>query len=857
MLGYTQKEALIKWTDLATDHPINEIGFQNTVRAIETGEPQPPYELELKHKNGQKVFVEVREAPVIVDGKTVSIVGALSDITQRKNAEEALKSSENKYRSLFENANDAIFLLKNSIWIDCNTTTEKMFGYYKNEMIGMSPVQVSPEFQHDGRRSDEKAIEKISDALKGYPQFFEWIHTRKDGSEFSTEVSLNKIEINDQIMLLAIVRDITERKQSEEALAEKEKHYRTLFDLSPAGILIEDSNGNILDLNESFCRNSGYKREEVIGKNVSILGPREREGDIKKNIDEILSGTELEHDVINRKKDGSLGYLRLRECSITLPDGSLGILCVANDVTERKEAERALFKSEKRYRNFFEEDISGNFISTPAGKILECNSAFVRMFGFNSKEEVFSFDASDFYLDPNSREQFLKELKEKRSIDLWGTELKRKDGSQIFTSEHTVGIFDDNGELGKIQGYIFDITELIKTQRELIKAKEAAESANKLKDAFIANMSHEIRTPLNGILGMTSLIKESFEKYSTGENREYFAAIDIASRRIIRTIDMILNFSRLQVGDFPTSFKMVELSKLIKDLVDEYKFAAESRSLTLSFVNDIGKLEQYADEYSLTQALSNLLDNAIKYTKNGFVKILLYKDISGKIKIDIQDSGIGMSEEYLKGLFQPYSQEEIGYSRGYEGVGLGLSLVKKFLDLNNADISIKSTKGKGSTFSISMDFIEERTSDSDTIQEEVISRLDNEDKLVAEKIHTVLVVEDDTVNQGFIRAIVNRVGKMNPFCVDNAAEALKVLENEKVDLILMDISLRGEMNGLELTKLLRKNDKYKDLPIIAVTAHAFPTDRQVTIEAGCNDYLAKPFSSQELIDKINTALRLV
>ena len=268
-------------------------------------------------------------------------------------------------------------------------------------------------------------------------------------------------------------------------------------------------------MNESFCRKKAVnKREEVIGKNVSILGPREREGDIKKNIDEILSGKELEHDVINRKKDGSLGYLRLRECSITLPDGSLGILCVANDVTERKEAERALFKSEKRYRNFFEEDISGNFISTPAvtwNAIL----AFVRMFGFNSKEEVFSFDASDFYLDPNSREQFLRELKEKRSVDLWGTELKRKDGSQIFTSEHTVGIFDDNGKLGKIQGYIFDITELIKTQRELIKAKEAAESANKLKDAFIANMSCEIRTPLNGILGMTSLIKESFEKYST------------------------------------------------------------------------------------------------------------------------------------------------------------------------------------------------------------------------------------------------------------------------------------------------------------------------------------------------------
>lgn len=782
------------------------------------------------------------------------ILVSILDFTQRKKTEEALKSSENKYRSLFENANDAIFLMKEKIFVDCNPTTAQMFGYSKNELLGISPFQVSPKYQPDGRTSAEMAGEKISEAMNGKPQFFEWVHIKKDGSEFQAEVSLNKIEIDNQTMLLAFVRDITERKLAEKVIEEKEKHYRALFDLSPAGILIEDADGNILDLNESFCSHSGYSRKELIGKNVAILGPNERHEDIKHNISQILDGKILEHDVINKKKDGTLGYLQLRECSITLPDGTLGLISVANDITDRKNAEQALLKSEKRYRMFFEEDISGNYISTPDGRILDCNSAFVQMFGFDSKEDALSFEPKNLYPDPKKREKFLSELKEKRSIDLWGYELKKKDGSPIFIAERTVGIFEDDGQLRKIQGYIFDITDLIKTQAELIKAKEAAEGANRLKDAFIANMSHEIRTPLNGILGMTSLIKERVEQYLAKNDLNYFSAIDIASNRIIRTIDMILNFSRLQVGDFPTNYSLINVTRILAQLVDEYKFTAERKSLTISFENNLGQVTINADEYSLTQAVSNLIDNAIKYTRSGYIKIILTQNSSGKFVILVKDSGVGISEEYLENLFQPYSQEESGYSRAYDGVGLGLSLVKKFLDLNEAKISVTSEKGKGTTFTITIDSNVNRDAKMES-EQEVVPPGEYKKELDATANHTVLIVEDDSVNQGFIKAILNRRGSINSLCAFTAQEALEIIEAEKVDLILMDISLGGDMDGLELTKSLRKSESYSNIPIIAVTAHAFPADRQIIIDAGCDDYLAKPFSSKELVEKVNVMLK--
>ena len=236
---------------------------------------------------------------------------------------------------------------------------------------------------------------------------------------------------------------------------------------------------------------------------------------------------------------------------------------------------------------------------------------------------------------------------------------------------------------------------------DLVKAKELAEQSNKLKDSFIANISHEIRTPLTGILGMLSLIKDSLSSYTGRNEEEYFASIERSSRRIIRTIDMILNYSSLHAGSFPAVPGEIELSSICRNLLKEHNPSAVKKNINLSFQNNYGEsVLIYADDFSITQAISNLIDNAIKYTHRGFVKLVLYKGDNDLIMLDIRDSGIGISEGKLNFIFEPYTQEDMGYGRAYEGVGLGLALVKEFLELNKAIISVKSKRGEGTIFTI-------------------------------------------------------------------------------------------------------------------------------------------------------------
>jgi signal transduction histidine kinase len=235
---------------------------------------------------------------------------------------------------------------------------------------------------------------------------------------------------------------------------------------------------------------------------------------------------------------------------------------------------------------------------------------------------------------------------------------------------------------------------------ELIVVKEKAESANKLKDAFIANISHEIRTRLNGILGMAKLIRDIFSGKIKKEDEELFAGIGYSSQRIIRTVDMILNYSRLQVGEFPVFPQKLELSSICVNLVRVYTTAAKYKSLELTFRNDCGDEKVFANEYSITMAISNLIDNAINYIDQEFITVTLRKGYNDDIILDVKDTGIGIIEEYLEKIFETYRQERIGYGRAYDGIGLGLSLVKKVLALNNAKVFVESKKGEGTTFSI-------------------------------------------------------------------------------------------------------------------------------------------------------------
>lgn len=245
-----------------------------------------------------------------------------------------------------------------------------------------------------------------------------------------------------------------------------------------------------------------------------------------------------------------------------------------------------------------------------------------------------------------------------------------------------------------------EIHQREQVEKELIIAKEHAEQADRLKSVFLAQISHEIRTPLNVILSYTTLLRDSISDKLTEEMKSVFFGIGNAGKRLIRTIDLILNMSAIQTGTHDLSIREFSLDQTLSKLVMEFNSLLKDKNIKLKFENRLDEALVIADEYTVDQIFQNLIDNAIKYTLKGNVEIIIYRDELEKVCVDVKDDGIGISEEFLSNLFQPFTQEEMGYTRKYEGNGLGLALVKNYIDMNNAEISVKSTKGKGSIFTV-------------------------------------------------------------------------------------------------------------------------------------------------------------
>ena len=249
------------------------------------------------------------------------------------------------------------------------------------------------------------------------------------------------------------------------------------------------------------------------------------------------------------------------------------------------------------------------------------------------------------------------------------------------------------------QVYGRDITDMKVKEKELKAALERAEEAKKMKEQFLAQISHEIRSPLNVIVGYADLLKTEFTE-SIPLYGDILCSIKNNSKRLYRTFDLLLNMSQLQTGNYETRFENVYLFPLLKTIYNEFQSHAEEKNIVISLQNktDIDPFIA-ADHYSITQLFNNVIDNAIKYTENGKVEIILYREDS-KICVDIKDTGIGMSKEYLQKIFTPFSQEDVGYSRSFDGTGLGLALVKGFADLNQAKVRINSELNIGTTFTI-------------------------------------------------------------------------------------------------------------------------------------------------------------
>jgi len=774
----------------------------------------------------------------------------------QKRVEDALFQSEENYRKLVDTASDIIYTTnKDGYLVYANPVGLKMFCDPKKELSRIHHLDfIVPEQR-------ERVFKLLSDKFVSENSSirFEVKAFTRDGRRVWLEQNVKLLKNENKIDgFHVIARDISERKETEEALEESETTFRRLFEESADPILLLDDSG-FFACNQATVTLLGYSsKEEFLHAQPWELSPeRQPDGMLSSEKAElmILKAIRDGHnrfEWIHKKVDGTEFPVEVMLTSITIKRKQ-SFYTVWRDITEQKLAATTLVESEAKYRELVENSPDAIAIYVQ-GKIAFLNNECVRLMAASSQEELLGKSVLDF-VHPASRELVVQRMKDviggKIALPPAEEKFIRLDGKEVDVEVKAMSIKYEHQPA--VQLIIRDITDRKRMTEELISAKNNAERANSVKDGFIANMSHEIRTPLNGILGITSIIKESFSKYITEEEEYLFDGIDRSSQRIIRTIDMILNFSRLQSGDFPVERKRIELASICESLVKDFQPMLKDAGLSLAFENKCPNTLLFADEYTVTNSLSNLIDNAIKYTKKGHITLTLQPENENEILLKVTDTGIGISEDFIPSLFEPYRQEEMGYGRAFEGVGLGLSLVKKFLDLNGAQIEVESKKGEGSTFTIRFKALLSQT--AKPVQQKPPAAI----HVQTHKIHDgvkrkILVVEDDPINQITIKQFLKK--DYITIIANSAEEVMSVLTSENnFDSILMDISIGGAKDGLELTKELKAMPAYSALPIIAITAHAFDKDKQNALNAGCDEYLPKPFTKEALLSLLDQIIK--
>ncbi len=538
--------------------------------------------------------------------------------------------------------------------------------------------------------------------------------------------------------------------------------------------------------------------------------------------------------------------------------------------------------SERKYHSIFENSVEGIFQSSLNGRFLTVNNSLVKMLEYQNERELLDVNVPEaIYYDLNEREKMISILREKGRVENYRMVLMKKDNSPLVVSLNATILSDNNFNQYYIEGSVVDITEKTKSEQERIKAEEElrnekiksdqlakeATEATLMKSQFLANMSHEIRTPMNGILGFLTLIEK--EAYTSKEEMKQFAfTAKQSAESLLEILNDILDLSKIESG----KMRIAEVDFNLRDVVDEsisiLSMRAKEKGLTL-INNYDGESETYlrGDPVRIRQIIINLLSNAVKFTDKGKIIVdLKTQKISEErfnVSVSITDDGIGIPKEKVSYLFQPFSQIDGSYTRKFGGTGLGLAISKQFINLMDGEINVESELGKGSKFyfNIKLNAPKDKSIRNTSGRLKRITKIDENIQTVAEEVSKVkkedrakfklLLAEDNFINQKVALRILSDAG-YKADAVTNGKDAFEAVNRNNYDLVLMDIQM-PEYDGFSGTKMIRNipNEK-KDIPILAITAHALAGDKEKCIEAGMNDYLSKPIIADQMIKMIDT-----
>jgi PAS domain S-box-containing protein len=521
---------------------------------------------------------------------------------------------------------------------------------------------------------------------------------------------------------------------------------------------------------------------------------------------------------------------------------------IATDITAKKQSELDLLESEEMFRNIFNSFQDIYFRCDTQGNLTMISPSVYELLGYEP-EKVMGKNITDYYLYNTRIKDLIRQLVKYKSVRNFEASVIKENGQLLQCICNIRLIYGKNRKPIEIEGVARDITELKRTNLALLHAKEVAEKSLKVKERFLSNMSHEIRTPMNGVIGMVDLLA------STDLNTEqlnYVEVIRKSSHTLLTILNDILDLSKIEAGKMSLRKFPVRLRDVIDKLYALFSQQANTQQILFSYqINP--DLPEYilADETRLLQILSNLTSNAIKFTdKGGRVDVLVSKVSSQErkhlIKVEVIDSGIGIEEEQLEKLFSSFSQLDSSLTKSYGGTGLGLVISKELSGLMNGDIGVESQPGVGSNFWFTFEADEAEAA-------EVIEQENEENSLLQHQFFNghapkVLLVDDNDINRQVASTILLKAGCKVDVAI-NGYDAIKKIKNHPYQVVFMDIQM-PEMDGITATAEIKKMNLSPQPIIIAMTAYSMQDERQSILEAGLDDYLAKPIKANNLIKKV-------
>ena len=768
-----------------------------------------------------------------------------TEIQKRKKTERALSRSVLLFKTLLANLQSGILvedenrkiLFTNQLFCDTFSIPAT-----PDSLVG-TDCSNSAEQSKSMFKNTDHFIERIDTILKERTLAEEEILETVDGKFLSRDyipIFINKVHKGN----LWKYTDITQSIQNRRLLEQSEEQNRVIMNASLNGTIIINSAGVITLWNEQAEKIFGWKQEEVLGKTLgeTIIPQRHHEGHTKGIAHYIATkegpalNKQIELPALN--KQGVEFPIEISITPIHL-NGELSFCSFIQDISERKNAEANLRIQEEKYRNIITNMNLGLIEVDLNEKIQFVNQSFELMSGFSSSELIGKTPTSLFVSkEIASLIENKKELRKKGISDIYQIPVKNKRGELRWWAISAAPNYDDSGNFVGSVGIHLDITEQKELEIALGIEKEKAQQSARSKEAFLANMSHEIRTPLNAIIGF---LRELNREELSPNQRQHINNSTIASKHLLSIINNILDISKIEAGEMTVECENMVLQNSIENVIAVLESKAKEKGLLLnSFIsNKIHPILQ-GDSLRIEQVLFNLIGNAIKFTQQGFITVHceLRNDYphAQDLRILISDTGIGMDQQFVNSIFKKFSQEDKTITRKFGGTGLGMSITHELIQLMNGTIEIESTKNKGTTITIDLQFPKGHGDSLD---------IEAEDAVVTDlQGISILLVEDNEINRMVAQ---NSLSYYNCRVTEavNGIEALKVLENNCFDVILMDLQM-PEMDGIEATQIIR-NERKLTIPIIALTANAFKSELEQAKAAGMNDHITKPFEEEVFI----------